>query len=82
MKQIRVIHATPKAKTKILSQKRKTPNDSKGKSSQMAQKKRLETSSDSEDYEKKDLVDDKSDGLLNLGNSDDETQIQTCVLHQ
>ena len=49
----------------------------------MAQKKRLETSSDSEDYEKKkDLVDDKSDGLLNLGNSDDETQMQTCVLHQ
>ena len=28
MEQIRVIHATPKAKTKILSQKRKTPNDS------------------------------------------------------
>ena len=24
---------------------------------------------------KKDLVDDKSDGLLNLGNSDDETQM-------
>ena len=36
MEQIRVIHATPKAKTKILSQKRKTPNDSKGKSSQKA----------------------------------------------
>ena len=48
----------------------------------MAQKERLETSSDSEDYEKKDLVDDKSDGLLNLGNSDDETQMQTCVLHK
>ena len=48
----------------------------------MAQKKRLETSSDSEDYEEKDLVDDKSDGLLNLGNSDDETQILTCVIHQ
>ena len=33
-------------------------------------KKRLETSSDSE----KDLVDDKSGGSLNLGNSDHETQ--------
>ena len=31
-------------------------------------KKRLETSSDSEDYDEKDLVDDKSDGSLNLGN--------------
>ena len=31
---------------------------------------------------KKDLVDDKSDGLLNLGNSDDETQMLTCVIHQ
>ena len=41
----------------------------------MAQKKRLETSSDSEDYEEKDLVGDKSDGSLNLGNSDDETQM-------
>ena len=50
-------------------------NDSKGKSSQKAMKKRLETSSDSEDYEEKDLVDDKSDGSLNLGNSDDETQM-------
>ena len=73
MKPMRVIQATSKPKTKILSQKRKTPNDSKGKSSQTVQKKRLETSSDSEDYEEKDLVDDKSDGLLNLGNSDDET---------
>ena len=36
MKRIRVIHATPKAKSKILSQKRKTPHDSKGKSSQKA----------------------------------------------
>ena len=62
----------PKARNKHFSQKRKT---SKGKSSK---KRRLKTSSDSEDYEKKDLVDDKSDGLLNLGNSDDETQILTC----
>ena len=75
MKRIRVIHATPKAKTNILSQKRKTPNDSKGKSSQKAKRRRLETSSDSEDYEEKDLVDDKSDGSLNLGNSDIETQM-------
>ena len=66
---MRVIQATPKAKTKILSQKRKTSYDSKGKSSQKAKKKRLETSSDSEDYEEKDLVDEKSDSLLNLGNS-------------
>ncbi len=29
----------------------------------------------SEDYEEKDLVDDNSDGSLNLGNSDDETQM-------
>ena len=36
MKPMRVIQATPKAKTKILSQKRKTPNDSKRKSSQKA----------------------------------------------
>ena len=36
MKRIRVIHATPKAKTKILFKKRKTPNNSKGKSSQKA----------------------------------------------
>ena len=36
IKPMRVIQATPKAKTKILSQKRKTPNDSKGKSSQKA----------------------------------------------
>ena len=28
MKPMRVMQATPKAKTKILSQKRKTPNDS------------------------------------------------------
>ena len=41
MKPMRVIQATPKAKTKILSQKRKTPNDSKGKSSKKAKKKRL-----------------------------------------
>jgi hypothetical protein len=75
MKPMRFIQATPKAKTKILSQKRKTSNDSKGKSSQRAKKKRLETSSDSEDYDEKDLVDDKSDGSLNLGNSDDETQM-------
>ena len=32
--------------------------------------------------EEKDLVDNKSDGLLNLGNSDDETQMLTCVIHQ
>ena len=51
MKPIRVIQATPKAKTKILSQKRKTPDDSKGKTSQKAKKRRLETSSDSEDYD-------------------------------
>ena len=57
-----VIQVTPKGKTKILSQTRKTPNDSKGKSSQKAKKKRLETKSDSEDYEEKELVDDKSDG--------------------
>ena len=62
MKPMRVIQATPKVKTKILSQKRKTSNDSKGKSFQKAKKKRLETSSDSEDYEEKELVDDKSDG--------------------
>ena len=72
---MRVIQTAPKVKTKKFSQKRKTPNDSKGKSSQKAKKKRLETSSDSEDYEEKDLVDDKSDGSLNLGNSDDETQM-------
>ena len=48
---MRVIQATPKDKTKILSQKRKTPNDSKGKSSQKAKKKRLLTSSDSESDE-------------------------------
>ena len=36
IKPMRVIQATPRAKTKILSQKRKTPNDSKGKSSQKA----------------------------------------------
>ena len=36
MKPMRFIQTTPKAKTKILSQKRKTPNDSKGKSSQKA----------------------------------------------
>ena len=66
---MRVIQATPKAKTKILSQKRKTCNDSKGMSSQKAMKRKLETSSDSEDYEEKDFVDEKSDGLLNLGNS-------------
>ena len=65
MKPMRVIQATPKAKTKILSQKRKTPNDSKKKS---------EGQADSKDYEEKDLVGDKSDGSLNLGYSDDETQ--------
>ena len=58
-----------------MSQKRKTPKDSKGKSSQKAMKRKLETSSDSEDYDEKDLVDDKSDGSLNLGNSDIETQM-------
>ena len=42
MKPMRVIQATSKAKTKILSQKRKTSNDSKGKSFQKAKKKRLE----------------------------------------
>ena len=31
-------------------------------------KTKIETSSDSEDYDEKDLVDDKSDGSLNLGN--------------
>ena len=60
MKPMRVIQTTPKAKTKVLF--KKTSNDSKGKSSQKAKKKRLETSSDSEDYEEKELVDDKSDG--------------------
>ena len=44
-------------------------------SSQKAMKRKLETSSDSEDYEGKDLVDNKSDGSLNLGNSDIETQM-------
>ena len=44
-------------------------------SSQKAMKRKLETSSDSEDYEEKDLVDDMSDGSLNLGNSDIETQM-------
>ena len=68
--------STPKVKTqKIFFQNRKTPNDSKGKSSQKANRRRLETSSDLEDYEEKDLVDDKSDGSLNLGNSDEETQM-------
>ena len=81
MKPMRVMNQdTPKqsalkAKTKIFINKRKTPNDSKGKSSQKAKRRRLETSSDSEDYEEKDLVDDKSDGSLNLGNSDIETQM-------
>ena len=55
MKPMRVNQTTTKAKTKIFSQKRKTPNDSKGKSSQKAKKKRLETSSDSEDYEEKEI---------------------------
>ena len=32
-------------------------------------KKRLETNSDSKGYEEKYFVDEKSDGLLNLGNS-------------
>ena len=68
--------SAPKVKTqKIFFQKRKTPNDSKGKPSQKPKRRRLETSSDSEDYVEKDLVDDKSDGSLNLGNSDDETQM-------
>jgi len=47
----------------------------KGKSSQKVKKRKIETSSDSEDYEEKDLVDDNSDDSLNLGNSDDETQM-------
>ena len=60
-----------KAKTKSFSQKRKSCNDLKGK------KIKIETSSDSEDDEEKDLVDDNSDGSLNLGHlhSDDETQM-------
>ena len=41
MKPMRGIQATLKAKTKILSQKRKTSNDSKGKSSHKAKKKDL-----------------------------------------
>ena len=41
MKPMRVIQATPKAKTKILSQKRKTSNDSKGKSFRRPRKKDL-----------------------------------------
>ena len=56
MKPIRVIQATPKAKTKNLSQKKKTLDDSKGKSSQKAKKERLETSSDSEDYDEKSVL--------------------------
>ena len=67
--------STPKAKTRFIFQKRKTPNDSKRKSSQKAKRRKLEKSSDSEDYEEKDLVDDNSDGSLNFGNSDEETQI-------
>ena len=42
---------------------------------QLVKKRKIETSSDSEDYEEKDLVDDNSDGSLNLGISDDETQM-------
>ena len=61
---MRVIQATPKAKTNILFQNRKTPNDAKGRAFSEGQ-------ADSEDYEEKG---DKSDGLLNLGYSDDETQ--------
>ena len=66
-----------KAKTKSFSQKRKSCNDLKGKSSQKVKKRKIETSSDSEDYEEKDLVDDDSDVSLNLGHlhSDDETQM-------
>ena len=41
MKPMWVIQATPKAKTKILSQKRKTCNDSKGKSFRRPRKKDL-----------------------------------------
>jgi len=63
---------------KMFFQKRKTPNDSKGKSSQKAKRRKVETSSDSGDYEEKDLVDDNSDGSLNLCNFDEET----CVIHQ
>ena len=48
--------------------------------SQKVKKRRLETTSDSEDFKEKDLVDDNSDGSLNLGNSDDETQIQNLDL--
>ena len=47
----------------------------KRKSSQKAKRRKLEKSSDSEDYEEKDLVYDNSDGSLNFGNSDEETQI-------
>ena len=48
--------------------------------SQKVKKRRLETTSDSEDFKEKDLVDGNSDGSLNLGNSDDETQIQNLDL--
>ena len=71
MKPMRVMQNPPKR----FFSKKKTPNDSKGKLSQKVKKRRLETSSDSEDYAEKDLVDDNSDGSLNLGNSDDETQM-------
>ena len=75
VKPMRVMQNPPQARTKSFSQKRKSCNDLKGKSSQKVKKRKIETSSDSEDYEEKDLVDDDSDGSLNLGNSDDETQM-------
>ena len=77
VKPMRVMQNPPKARTKSFSQKRKSCNDLKGKSSQKVKKRKIETSSDSEDYEEKDLVDDDSDGSLNLGHlhSDDETQM-------
>ena len=74
---MRVMQNPPKARTKSFSQKRKSCNDLKEKSSQKVKKRKIETSSDSEDYEEKDLVDDDSDVLLNLGHlhSVDETQM-------
>ena len=50
-----------------------TPNDSKGKSSQKAKKRRHETSLIQQIMKKNTWF--NSDGSLNLGNSDDETQM-------
>ena len=61
MKKASVIQNTGKGFT-TPPQKRKTPNDCKGKVSQKAKKKRqkrFKTSTDYEDYEEKDLVDSK-----------------------